>query len=297
MRQENERKSMDIHLKTDLNISPPKRSPPKPHSIQGDIKPQETRTLGLGKRAVTEVDFTRAYASGTLMKRELGTNNNNRVQSHQSLGQEDSLVRKGLLWVQQDKLFSRWKERFIILTTGYIQIFKKGTSRISDMGSFVSKVRLSQVGSITLEDKRGYLTLVLTTQRDGKILLRKPEGIRDWYSSIVHHSLLEKQTTRLKTTDQLWKSKQATDPQNIQDWLLSRDRVSSACRSPDLAMVRKLSPQKHKRPERFKLSYDNSATSYFLPSARHEMFGREDSGFESLATTSMESASASFKHS
>jgi len=294
-RQVDDKRDRDIHVPAHLHIPPPKRSPPKPHSIQGDTKPQETRSTGLGKRAVTELDFTRAYASGTLIKRELGSRNNNKQYGQQTTAQEDSLVRKGLLWVQQDKLFSRWKERFIILTTGYIQIFKKGTSRISDMGSFVSKVRLSQVGNITLEDRRGYLTLTLTTQRDGKILLRKPEGIRDWYSSIVHHSLLEKQTTQLKTTDQLWRSRQATDPQNIQDWLLSRDRVSSVCRSPDLALVRKLSPQKQRRPERFKLSYDNSATSYFLPSAKREMFGREDSGFESLATTSIESAAASFK--
>ena len=61
--------------------------------------------------------------------------------------QEDSLVRKGLLWVQEDKLFSRWKERFIILTTGYIQIFKKGGSRISDMGMFISKVIRINVSS------------------------------------------------------------------------------------------------------------------------------------------------------
>ena len=156
---------------------------------------------------------------------------------------------------------------------------------------------MSQVGTISLEDRRGYLTLILTTQRDGKILLRKPEGIKDWYNSIVHHSLLEKQTTRLKTTDQFWKSKQATDSQNIQDWLLARDRVSSACKSPDLAVSRRLSPHKQKKPDKFKLSYDNSSTSYFLPSSRRDMFGREDSGFESLATTSIESASTSFKHS
>ena len=29
---------------------------------------------------------------------------------------------QGLLWVQHDKLFSRWKERFVILTADYIQV-------------------------------------------------------------------------------------------------------------------------------------------------------------------------------
>jgi len=50
------------------------------------------------------------------------------------------IVKKGLLWVQQDKLFSRWKERFIVLTSRYLQFFKKTSSRISEMGAFIMKV-------------------------------------------------------------------------------------------------------------------------------------------------------------
>ena len=53
----------------------------------------------------------------------------------------DKIVKKGLMWVQQDKLFSRWKERFIILTPDSLQFFKKGTSKISEMGTFIFKVR------------------------------------------------------------------------------------------------------------------------------------------------------------
>ena len=34
----------------------------------------------------------------------------------------NSLLCQGLLWVQHDKLFSRWKERFVILTTDYVQV-------------------------------------------------------------------------------------------------------------------------------------------------------------------------------
>ena len=54
---------------------------------------------------------------------------------------KEVIVMKGLLWVQQDKLFSRWKERFIIMTTDYLQFFKKGSSKISEMGNFLFKVR------------------------------------------------------------------------------------------------------------------------------------------------------------
>ena len=35
---------------------------------------------------------------------------------------------------------SRWKEKYFLLTPDYLQCFKKGTSRISEMGSFDYKV-------------------------------------------------------------------------------------------------------------------------------------------------------------
>ena len=49
-------------------------------------------------------------------------------------------VKKGLLWQQKDKFFSRWKERYFILTEDYLQCFKKENSRISEMGSFLTRV-------------------------------------------------------------------------------------------------------------------------------------------------------------
>ena len=51
-------------------------------------------------------------------------------------------IKKGLLWQQKDKFFSRWKERFFILTKDYLHCFKKENSRISisEMGNFILKV-------------------------------------------------------------------------------------------------------------------------------------------------------------
>ena len=43
---------------------------------------------------------------------------------------------------------------------------------------------LFQVDEVELLDKRGYLTISLTVAREGKILLRKPEGIRDWFAAL-----------------------------------------------------------------------------------------------------------------
>jgi len=52
---------------------------------------------------------------------------------------------RGLLWQQRDRLFSRWKERFFVLTADYLQCFRRSASRITEMGAFIFKIRLSEV--------------------------------------------------------------------------------------------------------------------------------------------------------
>ena len=41
-----------------------------------------------------------------------------------------------------------------------------------------------QVENVELVDKRGYLTVSLTIGKEGKLLLRKPERIRDWFQRL-----------------------------------------------------------------------------------------------------------------
>ncbi len=130
-------------------------------------------------------------ASSVVTDASAGNNSNN----------GGNTVRKGLLWQQRDRLFSRWKERFFVLTPDYLQCFRRGTSRLTEMGGFVFKVRLSEVESVDLTDRRGYLTVVVAVRGaggtggggggsgggeggGGKILLRKPEGIREWFNDI-----------------------------------------------------------------------------------------------------------------
>ena len=88
-------------------------------------KPRIEQTLG--QRAVTQMEISRTYEDPSVL-------------SHSLQDSGESTIRKGLMWIQQDKLFSRWKERYVILTTSYLQIFKKGATRFSDMGTFISKV-------------------------------------------------------------------------------------------------------------------------------------------------------------
>ncbi len=105
------------------------------------------------------------------------------IMSASSLASVTSVAqRKGLLWQQRDKLFSRWKERYFILTKEYFHCFKKGTSRMTEMGGFIFKLKLGEVEGVELLDKRGYLTVCISLLKDGKIYLRRPEGIKDWFT-------------------------------------------------------------------------------------------------------------------
>ena len=104
----------------------------------------------LGARAFTELDFSRhrvpAPGGAGGVGGAGGPLTDNTEHSPAASGPSSSLlgsdtcIRKGVMWVQQEKMFSRWKERFIILTSSYLHIFKKSTSRLSDMGTFVNKV-------------------------------------------------------------------------------------------------------------------------------------------------------------
>lgn len=55
-------------------------------------------------------------------------------------------VKKGVLMQQREKLWSRWKERYVILTRDYLNCFRRSSNvhrsgvTLSEMGSFIFKV-------------------------------------------------------------------------------------------------------------------------------------------------------------
>jgi len=105
------------------------------------------------------------------------------LQATEDEGQADTkqVVRKGIIWHQRDRLFSRWKERFFILTADYFHCFKKDCSKLSEMGEFLFKLKLTNIDGVSLLDKRGYLTICINQKNDGRMYLRLQEGIRDWF--------------------------------------------------------------------------------------------------------------------
>jgi len=188
------------------------------------------------------------------------------------LGPREETIRRGLLWVQEDKLFSRWRERFIVLTSSYLMVHKKAASRISEMGAFLYKVTLSEVTSAALEDRRGYLTLVLTCRSNNRLLLRRTEGIREWQCAV--ESLLGRVTTgAMASTRDFWSRRQFSDCQGAQEWLLARQRTGHNY-SLASSEATSLAP---------------TSTPYFFPSSSTE----EDSGLESMVTTTSDSSSNS----
>ena len=97
--------------------------------------------------------------------------------------------------------------------------------------SFSIQIRLSEIDQLSIEERKGYLTLVLVTSRDSRLLLRKTEGIRDWQRSIEQQLAKEKQRHReMQSTNDFWSRKQFSDCHNsassqASQWLLVRDNI------------------------------------------------------------------------
>jgi len=129
----------------------------------------------------------------------------------------EAILLKGLLWVQQDRaLFARWKERFVVLTSHYLQLYKKTSSTISEMGAFITKVRLAEVSCVSLADRRGYLTMLVVTP-GSRLTLRKTEGIRAWHDALRRllgrHRLDRMDRRAMETSEQFWERTIREEPQ------------------------------------------------------------------------------------
>ena len=50
---------------------------------------------------------------------------------------------------------------------------------------FIPQMRLSDISSSSLEDRRGYLTIAVISKREGKLLLRRTEGIKEMVTTSI----------------------------------------------------------------------------------------------------------------
>lgn len=210
-----------------------------PDIVRGTpIRDEVPRPPGLGRRAVTQINIKRNSYSSAMCKSQENLVKAN-LENEDGGSKEDILeeeskatpIRKGLLWQQRDKLFSQWKERYFILTSDYLQCFKKGSSKTQEhsllMGEFIFKIKLCDVEDVDLLDRRGYLviSITLSSRGEGKIYLRKTEGIRDWFNSLKECVRDSKRRRSDRVNNSFWSSKQLTDSSSIEKWLLARKKI------------------------------------------------------------------------
>ncbi|XP_017854162.2 LOW QUALITY PROTEIN: uncharacterized protein LOC108607692 [Drosophila busckii] len=109
-------------------------------------------------------------------------------------------IKRGLLWQQRDRLFSRWKERYFVLTRDYLHCFKRASGsaneRASDMGQFIFKVKLVDVEKVEWLNRRSYSAIGLLLGREGRVLLRCDDGLEDWFELLEECTLTSKERRR-----------------------------------------------------------------------------------------------------
>ncbi|KAF5290784.1 hypothetical protein FQA39_LY14627 [Lamprigera yunnana] len=150
-------------------------------------------------------------------------------------------IKKGLLWQQRDKLFSRWKERYFILTRDYLHCFRRasGSDRISEMGQFLFKIKLVDVDRVEWENKKTYSTVVLILGRDGKIFLRAPDGLEDWFELLEECTMTSKERRKALRTSHDGKSRDNNNVLNsLDEWLTARQKIPKGRLSTDSVSTR-----------------------------------------------------------
>lgn len=137
-------------------------------------------------------------------------------------------IKRGLLWQQRDKLFSRWKERYFILTRDYLHCFRRasGADRISEMGQFLFKVKLVDVDRVEWENKRTYSAVALILGREGKIYLRAPDGLEDWFELLEECMLTSKERRRALRHSHDGKPRDNNNVStSLDEWLAARQKL------------------------------------------------------------------------
>ncbi|XP_064553473.1 uncharacterized protein LOC135438867 isoform X2 [Drosophila montana] len=109
-------------------------------------------------------------------------------------------IKRGLLLQQRDRLFSRWKERYFVLTRDYLHCFLRASGsaneRASDMGQFKFKIKLVDVEKVEWLNRRSYSVIGLLLGREGRVLLRCDDGLEDWFELLEECTLTSKERRR-----------------------------------------------------------------------------------------------------
>ena len=69
--------------------------------------------------------------------------------------------------------------------------------------------------------------MAVTSKKEGKLLLRKTEGIKDWQMILEEKMQMSKDRMGKKKTEEFWLKKQKSDSHDIQGWIMARNRIGN----------------------------------------------------------------------
>ena len=85
---------------------------------------------------------------------------------------------------------------------------------------------MSEVESVSLVDRRGYLTVVVGIEGQDNMLVRRPEEVREWFN-LLQRMVKESKARVMKSTEQFWSKSSETDSKKMEDWVAARARVGA----------------------------------------------------------------------
>ena len=75
---------------------------------------------------------------------------------------------------------------------------------------------MSAINSLSLVDRRGYLTVVLEVEKEDSMVVRRSEDVRDWYN-IMQRVVKESKKKEMKATKEFWKKVSTVPDDKILD--------------------------------------------------------------------------------
>ena len=107
-------------------------------------------------------------------------------------------------------------------------LFIQGNILSEKYGNNISllQIHLKDILSVSLVDKRGYLTVVVEIDKEENLVVRRSENVRDWYNTL-QRMVKESKTRVMESTEQFWAKKKVMNPENIEEWLVARTKIGA----------------------------------------------------------------------
>ena len=77
---------------------------------------------------------------------------------------------------------------------------------------------MKDIQTVSLVDRRGYLTVVVEIEKEDSLVVRRSENVREWYNT------MQKMVKESKTREM---QKTVMDSENMDAWLVARARIGA----------------------------------------------------------------------